>query len=329
MRAVITAVAFVTAAVTATSAVQLQNPFLGRWNITGTGDASSYVYWLEVTAKADGTLTGMFLNRVGNPVPLGVVRIENGELVFQTGSAERPSGPEYRAKIDNGRLVGKHTLTSRGRRGADGTRGPATERVIEWVGVRPPEWPDVNASAPQRYGVSVTLVDGTSLDAFGVQHAERPMGWSIEDGAITNQRGANNLVSKATFGDFKVVAEYKLAPESNSGIYLRGRYELQILDDFGKTDGRADLGHMAIYGRKAPDTNASLAPGEWQRTEIVLVGNRVTVTLNGTRIHDNAVIEGITGGALDNDELTPGPIMIQGDHTLAQFRKVVVTPIVK
>ena len=328
-RALITSLVVVSGVLTAIAAVQPQNPYLGRWNLTGTGDAASYVYWLEITAQPDGTLKGMFLNRVGNPAPLGVVTIDNGELVFRSGSAERPSGPEYRAKIENGKLVGRHTLTTRGRRGGDGTAPAPTERVVNWVGVRPPAWPNVSANGRHQYGTPVQLVDGTGFEAWGVQHEGRPMGWTVADGVITNSSGANNLVSKAKFGDFKIEAEYKLAERSNSGLYLRGRYELQLLDDFSSTTGRADLGHMAIYGRTAPSVKASKPAGEWQTMEAIVVGNRVTVTLNGTRVHDNQVIEGITGGALDNDETAPGPVLLQGDHSPVWVRRLTVTPIVR
>jgi hypothetical protein len=279
-----------------------------------------------VTEQPDGTLTGMFLNRTGNPVRLGMVKVENGELVFRGGSAERPSGPEYRAKIENGKLIGKHAMSGRGRRGGDPAAPPPPERVVNWIGVRPPEWPEANANGRHTYGKPVVLVDGTSLDAWGVQNPSRPMGWLVADGVITNESRANNLVSKATFGDFKIEAEYKLAQGSNSGIYLRGRYELQLLDD-ATTDGRADLGHMAIYGRTPPRVKASKPAGEWQTMEAIFVANRVTVTLNGQRVHDNAVVEGITGGALDNNELAPGPILVQGDHSVVAIRKLIVTPI--
>lgn len=200
---------------------------------------------------------------------------------------------------------------------------------MNWVGVRTPTWPATDANAVHKYGTPVMLFDAAkpNMDAWGVQHANRPMNWSIVDGFMVNEPPANNLVSKEKFTDFKLEAEYRLLATSNSGIYLRGRYEMQVFDDAGQPP--AITGHMSIYGRKAPDTNASLAPGEWQRVEIILVGNRVTITLNGTRVQDNAAIEGITGGALDTNELTPGPIMIQGDHKLVAFRKLTVTPIVK
>jgi hypothetical protein len=321
------------------------NPFLGAWNITGTGQDSAVIMWLEITEK-DGQLSAMFLNRVGNPAPLANVRVEGDELILRGGSTERPSGPEYRAKIESGKLAMRYTVTQGGGRGRGGNVDPnapppppPTERLVSLVGVRPPAWPAADANAKHTYGKPVVLFDNKSLEMWDVQFPNRAIGWRIEDGAMTNfqatepgQRRAagNNLVSKEKFFNFKLEAEYKLAPNSNGGIYLRGRYELQVLDvPADAKPPRADLSHMAIYGRTPPSVNASKAAGEWQTVEIILVQNRVTVTLNGQRVHDNAVVLGVTGGTLDNDELAPGPLMLQGDHSDVWFRKVVVTPIVK
>lgn len=288
------------------------NPFLGKWNLAGTGDASSYVYWLKVEEQ-NGQLTGLFLNRSGNPNRLAVVKVENGELVFQgAGRGGAASGPEYRAKLEGGKLVGFHTV-QQGRR-------------IDWVGTRPPNWPAVNANGKHTFGKPVALFDGKTLDAFDVQYKDRPLGWTVVDGVAQNEPKANNLISKEKFGDFRVQVEFKLGPASNSGVYLRGRYELQVLDET-KPPSNPLLGHMAIYGHTAPPAPAGLPIGEWQSLDAVIVANRVTVTLNGKRLHDNQVIEGITGGALDNNELAPGPLMIQGDHDGVWIRKIVVTPI--
>ena len=324
------AVVFTSAAIAAlvTVAFAQANPFLGKWNITGTGKEAGNVYWLEV--KQDGEqLTGMFLNRVGSPVRLAVVKAEGNELIFQgTGRGNQPGGPEYRARLDNGRLV-VHTIVTRGRATEAGGTPPApVERAVEWVGVRPPAWPAADANAKHTYGSPVVLVDGSSLDAWGVQHADRPMGWRVEEGAITNEKGSNNLVSKQKFMNFRLQAEYKLSEGSNSGVYLRGRYEIQLFDDAARApEAPRNTDHAAIYGRTPASVNASKPPNEWQTLDIVLVANRVTITLNGQRVHDNAVIEGVTGGTLDNDESSPGPIMVQGDHSRVWIRKLVVTPI--
>lgn len=285
------------------------NPFVGRWNLTGLGDAADRIYWLEI--KEDGgKLSGLFLNRGGSPLPVQTIKIENGELIFQpAGRPDRPA-PEFRAKLEGDKLVG--TIA-----GGD--------RPVQWVGVRPATWTPANANGRHTFAAPVELFDGKTLDGWEGQRKGQPLGWSVADGAMTNEEKANNLVSKERFKDFKIRAEYKLAPASNSGIYLRGRYELQVLDDHGKPP--EEHGHMAIYAWTRPAVNASLPPGEWQTMEATIVANRVSVTLNGQKVHDNAEIQAITGGALDARETEPGPIMLQGDHGKVWFRKVTVTPI--
>jgi hypothetical protein len=286
-----------------------QNPFLGRWNLTGTGASSANVYWLEI--KDDGgQLTGMFLNRGGSPVKLATVKVENGELVFQTTAPARGSATEGRARAQGGKLAG--TLKT-------------GERTVEFAGARPPKWPAADANATHKLGTPVELFNGTSMDAWDVQDKTKPSGWSVVDGAMTNTPPANNLVSKQKFQDYKIHAEYKLEKNSNSGIYIRGRYELQVLDDFGKPPD--EHSHMAVYAWHAPLVNASKPVGEWQTMDATIVGNKVTVTLNGQKVQDNSTLEAITGGALDANESEPGPVMIQGDHEKVTYRKVTVTPI--
>jgi hypothetical protein len=288
-----------------------QNGFLGRWNLTGTGQNSDHVYWLEITDQG-GRLEGRFLNRGGSPLKLASVKVEDTELIAATEGRQNRAGTQVRARLKGDKLVGSVI---------DG------DRTVECVGARPPKWPPANASGAHTFGQAVELFDGTTLNAFDLHHPDRPSGWSVADGAMTNEARANNLVSKQKFLNFRLAAEYKLDRESNSGIYLRGRYELQVLDDAGKPP--ESHGHMAIYAWVAPLVNASKPAGEWQAMEAVLVGNRVTVLLNGTKVHDNAEIQAITGGALDADETTPGPIMIQGDHGKVWFRKLTVTPITR
>jgi 3-keto-disaccharide hydrolase len=343
MRVPITVAVLVAGASLLSAFAPQSNPYLGRWNMTGVAPDTGYVYWLEIKQEGD-QLKGLFLNRGGHAIPLALVKIENGELVFQgfaggRGTPPGPGGPEYRAKVENGKLIGHHSITvnppgGRGRNADPNAPPPSpppppTTRVVNWVGVRPPTWPASNANGSHTYGKPVVLFDGSSLDAWTFAPATANP-WSIQDGMMTNaypKTPAANLMSKEKFGNFKIEAEYKLEEKSNSGIYLRGRYELQVLDDINDTTTEPFLTHMAIYGRTAPRVKASKPAGEWQAMEAVIVGNRVTVMLNGQRLHDNAVIEGITGGALDADELSPGPILIQGDHSKVWFRKVIVTPI--
>jgi hypothetical protein len=251
----------------------------------------------------------MFLNRGGSPVPVSDLKVANGELSFVLPGRGEVK-PTVNLRASGGKLVG--------------TVGSGSD-VVKVTGVRPPTWGTCDANAKHAFAAPVALFDGKSLDAWDVQFKDRPSNWSIEDGVMTNTPHANNLVSKQRFKDFRLDAEYKLSAKGNSGIYLRGRYEMQVLDDAG-TAPEAH-GHMAIYARRAPDVNASKPAGEWQTAQITLVGNCVTVVLNGKTVHSNARVEGITGGALDAKETEPGPIMIQGDHEKVWLRKVIVTSI--
>lgn len=311
------ALILILAFLTATAVAQSEKDFLGKWDIMGDAPNQNVVYWLEVKKEADGKLSATFLNRGGSVLPVGSIKIENGELVFAVN--KQPNSPIHHAKV-----VGKELKGS----------VKTAQNTITWTGVRPPKWGNYNANGKHKFGAPVVLFDGKSLDAFTAQMTNRPFGWNLVDGVMTNDVHGNNLVSKQKFQNFKINCEYKLEPKqpggsaANSGIYLRGRYELQVLDDeTANSDGLHN--HMAVYSRVAPKVNASKKAGEWQEMEAIIVGNRVSVKLNGQVVHDNTVIDGITGGALDAHEGEPGPIMIQGDHEKVYFRKVVVTPIIK
>src|SRR5262249_2877551 len=122
----------------------------------------------------------------------------------------------------------------------------------------------------------------------------------------------------------KLSLEFKLVEKSNSGVYIRGRYEVQILDDFGKPAESHGMG--GLYGFLTPKTNAAKKAGEWQKYEITVLDRQLTVILNDHTLIDKEEMPGITGGALDSDEGAPGPIMLQGDHGKVWFRNVVLTP---
>jgi hypothetical protein len=148
--------------------------------------------------------------------------------------------------------------------------------------------------------------------------------WQIVDGTLYNRAVGSDIVLKQPFMDFKLVAEYKYPAGSNSGIYLRGRYEFQIIDDFGHAPGVGTS--AAIYGFITPQRNAVKPADEWNSAEITLLGRHVTVVLNGDTVIDNQEIPGITGGALDSNEGEPGTIFLQGDHGPVVFRRLTLTP---
>ena len=143
---------------------------------------------------------------------------------------------------------------------------------------------------------------------------------------MINPQGSVDIYTEQTFGDCTVEVEVMVPKGSNSGIYLMGQYEVQVIDSFGKK-GELKPGDMGgIYNTSAPKKNAAKKPGEWQTLEVTLVGRVVTVVLNGERVIDRQTIPGITGGALNSDEGSPGPILLQGDHGPIDFRRVTLTP---
>lgn len=344
-------VAVVTVVATVGGLSAQANPYLGRWNITGTGPDVGKVYFLEVRQEGDG-LAGLFLDRGGHATPVSWIKVENGELQWQYGGGgetlPKPAcGPLYRAKIEGGTLVGQHTTPGTPcppRAGAAAAKAapkaaPAPQ-TVHWVGVRQPTWPPANANGSHTYGAPVVIVGpGVGKEVWTGLSSETSRSpcvdrWTMTDGLMTNQmpgpgeRSTCNPYTRERFKDFRIQAEFNLGEGQNSGLYLRGRYELQLMLQRPDQPPAVYPGRlMDIYGWKRADVYAGNPPGEWQVLDAVIVGNRLTATLNGKKVHDNAVLAAFTGGALDNDELAPGPIMIQGDHSLVSFRKLVVTPI--
>jgi hypothetical protein len=148
--------------------------------------------------------------------------------------------------------------------------------------------------------------------------------WVVENGVMKSPASGANICTEQKFTDFKLHIEFRLPPASNSGVYLRGRYEVQVEDSYGKEPYSIYLG--GIYGFIDPLFQAAKPSGEWQTYDITLVGRKVSVTLNGQAVIVESNIPGITGGAMDSDEAAPGPIMIQGDHGPVEYRNIVITP---
>jgi len=172
-----------------------------------------------------------------------------------------------------------------------------------------------------RWGEPIDLLEG-GLTYWRTRG--QPNGWTVANGVLINTPPSSDLISKLPLDDFKLHLEVNVPPQGNSGIYLRGRYEVQVLDSYGKAaDSRQMVG---VYGHLAPATNASRPAGEWQTYEFTMVGRRLKAVLNGVTIHDFAEIPAITAMAVDSNEAAPGTLMLQGDHTGVQYRNIRVTP---
>jgi hypothetical protein len=305
------------------SALAADADFNGRWNIR-VNTPRGRVWWLEVNGAGTPALAGKFVGAPGGQVDvIPELKIESGELRFvfeRRAPAPGQSQPVmtrqvYRARFKDGRLAGTLEVE------AGGEKRPS----LPWVGIRAPQIRDREDGSWQP-APAVSLLNGKDTTGWRLLTAGRP-GWKVANGLLQNEQGASDLVSEAKYWNFILRAEYRYGKGSNSGIGVRGRYEVQIIDDFGKPPDGHSQG--ALYSRVPPAVNASLAPGEWQSMELRIVGRTLTVTLNGKRVLDKVEVEGVTAICMDPEEDQPGPIVLQGDHGLVEFRKLEVTPLVR
>lgn len=288
----------------------------GRWDITVPGDARKRAWWLEVKGAETSKPGGSFIGAPGGGLDeITDMKIQDGEVRWTFVRPPRRESKgwkgSYRARLNGDKLEG--TLTVHG-----------TGETAKWYGVRAPNLASVDVDK-LRPGAVVELFNGRDLTGWRPVRDNVPLKWTVENGILKNAPGTTDLVSEQKFQDFKLHAEFRLGPDSNSGIGLRARYEVQILDDYGKP--ASNKGNGALYSRILPTANASKPAGEWQMMDITLAGNRVTVVLNGQKTIDNKVIDGLTAIAIDPDEAQPGPFVIQGDHGSVEFRKFTVTPL--
>ncbi len=169
------------------------------------------------------------------------------------------------------------------------------------------------------------LFNGKDLNGWHLRHSDGRNSWSVENGVLKNTSNkdlhGNDLITDQKFGNFTVKFEYMVPDNSNSGFYLRGRQEIQILGDYARAKATIN-GNGSIYNFKAPDKFVSKPGNEWQTGEATVIGNKITVTLNGVKIHDNVECTKATGGELDENIDQPGPIMLQGDHGNVSFRNI-------
>ena len=278
---------------------------VGRWDITVNAPGGSYPSWLEVRASGNRTLVGSLVGRVGSARPISKIDFADGRLRFSLPPQWEPGDGDFRyeAQLQDDRLSGT-VVTSSGEK-------------LSWAGVRAPLLR--RASSPA-WGAPVPLFDGRDMAAWRGEDTQ----WRVEQGVLVSKASGANLVTRQSFEDFKLHVEFRYPAGSNSGVYLRGRYEVQIEDTRGREPASDHLG--GIYGFITPSEDAAQPAGTWQSFDITLVGRHVTVVLNGKTIIANQAIPGITGGALDSREGEPGPIMLQGDHGPVEYRNIVLIP---
>ena len=277
-----------------------QTPFDGRWDfiVTPTGaNAAPYPDWMELS---NGAIR--IQPRSGSAFVVKEFKIAGSHLTAQWPT----NNTVWELDAAGGKLTGVQKRADAVTAKLAGWRAPALDRKMPATWTRP-----------------ARLFNGKDLTGW------EPMGtaksnWVVENGDLLNKDHGANLRTTQRFDDFKLHIEFNCPDEGNSGIYLRGRYEVQI--EYEKVDANDKFHSIgSIYSFIAPAVDLPRTPGKWEAFDITLVGRRLTVVRNGTKTIDNQEIPGPTGGALDSDEAEPGPFYIQGDHTGGlRFRNITV-----
>lgn len=281
---------------------------IGRWDLTVDKDGKQVPSWLEVKLSGFDVLVGAFVADAGSSRPISHITLQDGVFSFQIPPQWEDGGGFF--KIE-GELAGE---------GMKGTITTNKGNTFHFTGVKAPY---LVRTGEVQWGEPIDLFNGKDLTGWEASGDNSQ--WVVEDGILINKETGANLISKQQFEDFKLVTEFRYKEGANSGIYLRGRYEVQI-EDSPKDRHPGSLYFGGVYGFLSPSEMATLGPNEWNTYEITLRGRMVTIVANGKTIINNQEIPGITGGALDSHEGEPGPIYLQGDHTGVEFRKITVIP---
>lgn len=294
------------------AAVQAQAgaPIIGRWDLTVQGTDRTYPSWVEVTLSGHKTLVGRFVAGGGSARPISKVTYDNGTVRFSLPPQweVEPNDVQVTATLAGDKLTGTIVQPNGEKHGFTGVRAPTLRR----------------AAAPV-WGKEVVLFGGADMNAWEALPGGENQ-WKVIGGLLTNTKSGANLATKQKFTDFKLHLEFRVPKGGNSGIYLRGRHEVQVEDSPLGEPSSTHLG--GVYGFLVPNEQAHKGAGVWQTYDITLIGRRVTVVLNGKTIIADQTIPGITGGALDSNEGEPGPLYLQGDHTAVEYRNIRITPVV-
>ena len=284
-----------------------KQPIIGHWDLTvDMGNNQTVPSWLDVKLSGFKTLAGYFVSDAGSARPISRIIAEGQKATFNIPPQWESGSNDliFEGTVDNNKISGTITNPDGQKHSFIGERAPSLVRE------KAPDW-----------NKPVKLFNGTNLDGWVSQKPDNQ--WVAENGILKSPRPGSNLLSKEKFNDFKLHIEFRYPVNSNSGVYLRGRYELQIIDSKGEEP--SSVLFAGIYGYLTPNEMVAKGPGEWQAYDITLIGRRVTIVANGKTVISDAIIPGITGGAIDSKEAEPGPILLQGDHGTIEYRNIVIT----
>jgi hypothetical protein len=308
------------------NAQDIKKEFYGMWTLD---IENGSVGWLGVNENK-GFLDADLLWQGGSVTPVSSVYFCDDHTLVVTMSYKRndergfTSTNTYVFERTGDNLTG--TLISPARDGM----GITKRKFIGWRLADPGTPPDLSKV---KYGAAIKLFNGKDLTGWRLIDPNQTNGFKVENGELVNdpvntggQRVSyGNLRTDNEYSDFKLTLEVNVPEHSNSGVYLRGMYEIQVVDSYGSKLDPHNMG--ALYSRITPSVAAEKKGGEWQTMEMILCNRHLTVVLNGTKIIDNKPVYGPTGGAMQADVMKPGPIYLQGDHGKVSYRNMVLTPI--
>jgi hypothetical protein len=272
------------------------SPFTGRWDLTIKTPHDTYPSWMEFTEKG-GNAQVKIVGRVASVHPVTDMKLDGSHLSFATTEwFEKDIPVTWDMSVADGKLTG-HQKRS------DGVEG-------DFTGVHAPA---LRRKSPAAWTTPELLFNGKDLTGWEPDIPSENH-WKAQNGELVNQSAGANIRTTRKFDDLKLHIEYNCPKNGNSGVYLRGRYEIQVEYEPPGTDDKFH-GMGSIYGFLAPAVEVPPRPGQWESYDVTFVGRNVTVVRNGVTTIDNKEIPGITGGALNSDEGQPGPLYIQGDHT--------------
>ena len=320
---------FALASTSALVAASVPKALLGDWTLDlESGEPA----WMSVVEKDGSSLVHMRVY-IGPDGPYNVTEAAHGRIKFSLRRRRVAQGSSVFINsvvdvgIKSGKLDGVIERTS--------TDGSVDER-IRFSGKQIPPMPESPPDLSKvRFGLPILLFNGKDLTGWRPHESDKINGWSAQDGMLVNTTTKTdfsptgdhaNLRTEAEFEDFWLHIEFQVEEQRNSGIYLRGMYEAQVVDRDSRMQGIQGPG--AIFGRIAPSTNAGRPGGQWQIYDLTLVDRHVTVVLNGVKVIDNQPVIGPTAGAIYTDPSAPGLIYLQGDHTTVKYRNIYLAPVV-
>jgi 3-keto-disaccharide hydrolase len=282
--------------------------YLGRWDLTVAIPTHPRPSWIEFS-EHQGRLEGLMVGLWGHATPTGEVKTEHGKFRLAVPPDEGfPEGTVLEGKLAGNELVGTATTPDGASWRWSGHRAPALAR-----------------KGSGHWGKPIRLFDGKDLIGWTFVDPTQAAAWSVEGGLLVKHGRGSEIVTTSKYQDFKLHIEFKCGPMANSGVYLRGRYEVQMETNAAQEPPNRRSG--AVYGFITPDPALTRTPDIWQSYDITLIGRTVTVVHDGRTIIKDREIPGITGGALDSDEGAPGPLYLQGtEDGQVSFRNIVITP---